>query len=509
MRKKFFINIIILFLILSIVFMFVGYIIYNTEEKMLINENKINLKNDLIDYGNIISKKTDKMIDDSQFLSSLVKQLFITSFNKPTSEDYNKIDLYSNSIITFCNNRNEYYGIKLIDIKGNEIINIHFYKNGYYSFLNKDRTYTNEEDFKKAILLKDGRVAFSNITDHNTINLYEPIFNYKNETIGLLVIEAFVNSIFSNPHEMNLYNYECVDADGNYIKSDIISGKVSNNVNIKEINPKLYKSIMLNKQAFFIEKDIFAFHKRINLYDSRISNSDRPYYIINYLSREYYASLNRLLAKKIIIDFIIAIFLAIIFATSWGIFRAKEHKYKRLLKTLAYRDHLTSIYNREFFMKELNEKIQNNIPYSLIYFDVDDFKFINDTYGHSCGDFVLKEIANRLLSVLRNGDMVARIGGDEFNVCINNITDKKIVENILERIKNKFLEPIVYNGEEIIVSFSMGISFFPDDAKSLNDILVKADTAMYYIKKHKKNGYQFYYMLDEKDKANTKLHLST
>jgi len=509
MRKKFFINIIILFLVLSIVFMFVGYIIYNTEEKMLLNENKINLKNDLLDYGNVIRKKTDKMIDDSQFLTALVKQLFITSFNKPTSEDFNKIDLYNDSIITFCNNRNEYYGIKLIDTKGNEIINIHFHKNGYYSFLNKDKSYTNESDFKDAIILEEGQVAFSSITDHNTINLYEPIFNYKHETIGLLVIEAFVNSIFSNPHEMNLYNYECVDADGNYIKSDIISGKVSSNVNIKEINQALFESIMLNKQDFFNSKGVFAYHKKIYLYNSKISNLDKPYYIINYLSREYYENLNKLLTKKIIIDLIIAIFLAIIFATSWGLFRAKEHKYKKLLTTLAYRDHLTSIYNREFFMKELNSKIENNIPYSLIYFDVDDFKFINDTYGHSCGDFVLIEIANRLLEVLRNGDMVARIGGDEFNVCINNITDKAIVENILERIKNKFLEPMLYGGEEIIVSFSMGISFFPEDAQSLNDILVKADTAMYYIKKRKKNGYQFFNMLDEKDRYNNKLHLST
>jgi len=155
------------------------------------------------------------------------------------------------------------------------------------------------------------------------------------------------------------------------------------------------------------------------------------------------------------------------------------------LKILSTHDTLTGLPNRRYIEKEASRTLQLAKRYkretSVVYLDIDNFKEINDTYGHEAGDFFLVEIASRLKSSLRKSDLVARMGGDEF-VFILPETDSEGAITLVERIYNYLKNPLKVNEEKVNVSGSMGISTFPDDGEDFNTLLRKADAAMYKAK---------------------------
>jgi len=168
----------------------------------------------------------------------------------------------------------------------------------------------------------------------------------------------------------------------------------------------------------------------------------------------------------------------------------------RELEHLATCDIVTKLPNRLYFQDivydmfkraKLNEKIV-----AIMFLDLDGFKTVNDTLGHDAGDQILKVVGNRLKSVIRDTDTVARVGGDEFAIAIGDLTDvdnvKKIAENIIEEVN----EYCPYNDHRCRVGVSIGISFYPEHGESVDDLLVRADKAMYEIKKMGKNSYSIY-----------------
>ncbi|MBN2851158.1 MAG: GGDEF domain-containing protein [Clostridia bacterium] len=506
--KKILLSIVFPFLILLSVVFAISAIIYQYQKASILESTKIQIENDTSSYEKLIIGQTEQVISDTLFLTSMVKEMFISSFDQPTSEDYNKIDLFNHSIINLCNNRSDYYGVRIIDFNGRELFNLHYYNDGFYSFLNKNISYHEDEDFRKAKFLDYGRVYISDIKSNKTMAVYSTIYNYSGQPIGVLVIEAYSDIILANINELSPYQYEYVDIRGNVVKSELLDEDLAN-LNMKDVNPKLYDDIVFYNEGYYTDKDTFAYYEAVNLYGNHIDSYPRTLFLITYLKDDYYKNIYKPLERKFLLNMILGFLIVASITALWASFRIKEQNYKKELKTLAFRDHLTNIYNREFFMTELSHKIIKEKPFSIIFFDVDDFKNINDTYGHDCGDYILVEISKRILGVLRGNDMVARIGGDEFNVCIDNVVDRQITESILKRIMKAFQVPIKYSDNEIFISFSMGISLFPGDALTLNDVLIKADTAMYYIKKHRKNGYKFYADLEQEDRYNEKLHLST
>ena len=152
---------------------------------------------------------------------------------------------------------------------------------------------------------------------------------------------------------------------------------------------------------------------------------------------------------------------------------------------LANLDTLTKIHNRRFFNNSMNSLISKNIPFSLILIDLDNFKMLNDTEGHSHGDYVLKIIANIMKQYTRNTDVIARFGGDEFAIILPE-TSKEKSKAIAERIRNS----VMVNPKFIPyaqVSLSMGISAYPNDGHTMNEIIEKADEALYIAKSRGKN----------------------
>ena len=180
---------------------------------------------------------------------------------------------------------------------------------------------------------------------------------------------------------------------------------------------------------------------------------------------------------------------------------------KKAQKSIEYsanHDLLTGFFNRKRFMEELEEiyhiSKQKALFSALFYIDMDDFKFINDTYGHDVGDLVLKEFAKRLQVVSKEGDLLARLGGDEFALLVPMLSSKRSegIEKatlIANKIIEVFKKPIAINDRVFDISISVGVYLFPNRERNAREIVTNADIAMYYAKKNGKNQFVFF---DEK-----------
>ncbi len=166
------------------------------------------------------------------------------------------------------------------------------------------------------------------------------------------------------------------------------------------------------------------------------------------------------------------------------------------LRYLANYDMLTSLPNRTLFLDRLEHAIlqaqRNNNSIALLFIDLDNFKNINDTLGHNYGDLLLKEAARIISHCVRKDDTVSRIGGDEFTVILENISDAVSVFHIAEKIIEAFKQTIQISERLITSSPSIGISLYPEDASNSSSLVKFADTAMYFAKSQGKNNFQFY-----------------
>ncbi|PUU94995.1 MAG: diguanylate cyclase [Halanaerobium sp.] len=153
----------------------------------------------------------------------------------------------------------------------------------------------------------------------------------------------------------------------------------------------------------------------------------------------------------------------------------------------AYHDKLTGLANRKYFVEEfkkLKEKADfsgNNI--GIIFIDIDEFKEINDNYGHDMGDKVLKSIAARMENSLKADDLKARMGGDEFVIALSDLSSKDKVITVTKRLVRDLKKPLFVDGKEISISISAGVSFYPEDSKDLEVLIKNADAAMYKAKR--------------------------
>ena len=163
---------------------------------------------------------------------------------------------------------------------------------------------------------------------------------------------------------------------------------------------------------------------------------------------------------------------------------------------LAHYDSLCDLPNRLLFYDRLRQSMsrskRNDSRVAVIYMDLDGFKEVNDEYGHSVGDELLQQVSKRVVDILRESDTVARIGGDEFTLIINDVESKDSLTTIADKILSTLQETYKLNGYEFNVSASIGISLFPENSEDINSLVKQADIAMYKAKKDGKNRYKFF-----------------
>ena len=179
-----------------------------------------------------------------------------------------------------------------------------------------------------------------------------------------------------------------------------------------------------------------------------------------------------------------------------------EMTFKRLqseqenLYNLSTRDPLTQLYNRNDLRSQVERIIasakRSKKKFAIVFLDLDNFKNINDSAGHHFGDIVLKKIATSLRSAIRENDVPARIGGDEFLIVLPDIENEQSVVEVLGRIQHHVSTPLQIKNERYKITVSMGAAIYPKDGKDFNTLLKSADIAMYNAKALGKNNYQFF-----------------
>ena len=190
-----------------------------------------------------------------------------------------------------------------------------------------------------------------------------------------------------------------------------------------------------------------------------------------------------------------------------------EHeKTQEQIKYIAYHDTLTGLPNRNLLNELLVHSItlaeRNNKCMAVLFLDIDGFKMINDSKGHGMGDQILQEVAERLLKTLRKSDVIARHGGDEFIVIIEELDNCSGVELIANKIINCFQEPFHLENQDYFLTTSVGVAVYPADGQTPDMLIKNADIAMYKAKENGKNQYLFCTPV-MKDVANEMMELST
>lgn len=187
----------------------------------------------------------------------------------------------------------------------------------------------------------------------------------------------------------------------------------------------------------------------------------------------------------------------------------ERKKVEKEIRYLAFYDGLTGLANRMLFMDRLNEAIKKAVRkksrFALLFLDLDHFKRVNDTLGHQAGDVLLQGVAENIRKFVRKSDsatrltplkkrdlLVARLGGDEFSILISDIREPDNAARVARRLLNIIPATYQLDGHEVSVTTSIGISIFPEDGKTAEDLLKHADTAMYYAKSRGRNSYQFF-----------------
>lgn len=163
---------------------------------------------------------------------------------------------------------------------------------------------------------------------------------------------------------------------------------------------------------------------------------------------------------------------------------------------LAFYDPLTELPNRSLYHDRVSQAINRgkadaSLKHAIMFMDLDKFKQVNDTYGHLIGDELLKLVAHRLTSIMRTGDTVARVGGDEFTAILNGIQNQSDVDALAHRMVEAIEKPFIIDGNKINISISIGICFYPIDGHQVDDLLAAADKAMYKAKREQ-SKIQFY-----------------
>ncbi|MCU6712779.1 EAL domain-containing protein [Paenibacillus sp. J5C_2022] len=161
-----------------------------------------------------------------------------------------------------------------------------------------------------------------------------------------------------------------------------------------------------------------------------------------------------------------------------------------LLKRMAYHDPLTGLPNRHAMNQFFDEKLKVGESNAVLFIDLDQFKLVNDTFGHDIGDMLVQEAGTRLQGFAKgNGRHIFRLGGDEFLVVLEEMEDYRLVEGLAEELLEELRMPYVLEGNELYVTGSVGISYSPQHGTSRSALLKAADTALYYAKSLGKNQY--------------------
>ncbi|WP_455756184.1 putative bifunctional diguanylate cyclase/phosphodiesterase [Sulfurimonas sp.] len=274
--------------------------------------------------------------------------------------------------------------------------------------------------------------------------------------------------------------------------------KNDNDFELKPLIKHLKKTIaskMLENKSFALNKYDGENYKIIAFLPIKSIEGEHIAYLISYTDS---IQLNHMYLDFYILNIFILIGLIILASFIYSnILSNRELKYEKMkFYNLSQYDSLTKLPNRSLFYTRIDQSIsiahRQNKKFAVLFIDVDNFKEINDTYGHSQGDKLLYEVGAKISTLIREEDTLARIGGDEFVIILEEVNLVSNISKVTDKITNIFKKPITLKDQEHFTAVSIGVSVYPDDATDAENLIKYADIAMYKAKEHGKNNTQFY-----------------
>ena len=291
-----------------------------------------------------------------------------------------------------------------------------------------------------------------------------------------------INSIYMDSIENE--NYLVHNESYKELESREFQEAIKNNKFNKRISQKMQKGLDFSISSSYNYNAMVVTFIAIN---DKLQNKNMAYLVL-YTESDH---LDRLLVEN---DYSKILLFSILFVLL--VFSLYVTKTQHRLQQMAHFDKLTQLPNRAYFYIELAQEIKRakrlNQELALMFIDLDGFKEINDTHGHDAGDIVLIESAQRLENTIRNMDIAARVGGDEFIVLLTNVKEESSISSIAQKIIDKLNTDIKVSKQMVHVGASIGIASFPKDANDIDTLIKNADTAMYRAKESGKNTFKLY-----------------
>ncbi|URR00466.1 sensor domain-containing diguanylate cyclase [Pseudoalteromonas sp. SCSIO 43095] len=423
----------------------------------------------------------------------------------------------------FISIKNFYTQIRILDLTGKELLRVHRDKHNVAivsaeQLQEKSHRYY----FKQAIKMNPSAIFISpldlNFENGEIEHPFKPMIRLasvlmgpKGTKIGLLIVNlegAHLLGQLDNISKNSSGNIMLLNKDSYWLFGDtnkqwsfMFANKPQHR--FKDQQPHIWQSMQTQANGIIKnENNVYIYEHLTLLNDMLLPNA-----IANSLiNRPEWTLINKVPLAKIESEFsslkklIIALYLGImtlmIFVIyTFAINTIKRRKYQAKVENYAYLDSLTGLYNRRIFLEQLDLEIikatQLSCPLVLMYLDLDYFKPINDELGHGAGDEVLKEVAIRIKSCLRQQDIIARIGGDEFAAILPQLNDKKAIADIAERIIKSINTPFTIFDQQCSLGISIGIATSTSETQTSIKLKTQADQALYEAKKSGRNCYRF------------------
>lgn len=497
----------------------------------LVYQDKVASKEELlmVDQKRAVSIRKNSLMGDFDIPFADVRLLaeILTNRSQQTAfdEDEARSLLYS-----FADNKRDYGQVRFLDIHGKEIIRINRGQGTMYQVAqDKLQEKAHRGYIQSSSKLERGEVYVSpldlNIENKQVEVPYEPVIRFTspvygvgNTRIGLVALNFYAANMLDNFQSVvseSLSNVMLLNDQGYWLVSD---------------DQKLCWSFMFLQEEQSLYKTSFAFHypevwkltqenpsgqtrnekglftwTTVNpIFSIILKNgqgqreypavSVNPYHwvVVQHVSEQQLVAMENEIYR--ICAWAWGILCIVTAVALWFTFlsaqQSQEHREE--LEVLAHNDWLTGLSNLPHVFSKLEaacmRAAQSAVPFSLMYIDLDDFKFVNDRFGHEAGNIVLRHVATVLRKHVRMTDTVARIGGDEYVILLENLADTSKAEEIAAQLLVAFEEPVALEyGNRVYVKASIGIAAWSQDVVSADDLMKRADVAMYNAKHGGKN----------------------
>ena len=510
--KKHYILTLLFFFILSTL-LIGGY--QSVRRRLVINQYEANSRVEVEYLEGLIISHFRSLLSDMNFLPELNEMLRYMEL--PNYEDRAYIE---REFHEFSLSRKIYDQIRFIDVDGMELIRVN-YKEGR-SEITDSSELQNKGDryyFKETNVLGAGDLYLSPL-DLNIerglveiplkpmIRIGSPVFDRAGNRKGIVVLNYLAENFLEDLKEFTRNQpglFGLLNDDGYWIYADnpdlewrfMYPETLSDSLSL--MNPGLWQDLEqhCNKDPFVSSGYLYSCRDLNPLEGEKGDNRNLHWYLVNRISlNEMGVHWSRLIFYTL---FFSAILTALAAFPLWLILKTniQRNQYWNELKHSARYDSLTLLPNRAFLMERIQELLKEqyryNFTFGLLFIDLDGFKAVNDTYGHGGGDILLKTVARRMTDCVRDSDLVARIGGDEFIVILSRIDELDQCQIVAQKILDSLKREVSLAGKKTSVGASIGITMAtPGAGWDVSDLISQADDAMYKVKTSGKGHFQVF-----------------